>query len=164
MFRLTQNRQAWRDEEHEQWTKLRDHARSLVSQGQDHVEIPGRGGREARTAEVRMAAARVWIPAPSGTRQRFAQPVIAAWVVRIWEVNPPTGVEALEWILITSVPTNTVEEIRERRDWCACRWMDELLIKRWKSQGLVAQLSGSSVVRQMVRVWSRLLAVLNQRA
>jgi hypothetical protein len=85
-----------------------------------------RGGRPGREAVVQMAAAPVWIPAPSGTRQRFAQPVIAAWVVRIWEANPPKGVEALEWILITSVPTHTLEDLRERRDWYACRWMDEV--------------------------------------
>jgi IS4 transposase len=42
------------------------------------------------------------------------------------------------------------------------RWQVELLFKRWKSQGLVAELSGATVARQMVRVWSRLLAVLVQ--
>lgn len=125
LFRLTQNRQVWQDEEHAQWTKLRDHARSLASQGQDRVEIPARGGRAARAATVELAAAPVWIPAPSGTPQRFAQPVLAAWVVRIWEAQPPAGVEALEWILITAVPTDTLEDLRERRDWYACRWMVE---------------------------------------
>ena len=42
------------------------------------------------------------------------------------------------------------------------RWQIELLFKRWKSLGLIAELTGSTVVRQMVRVWSRLLAVLVQ--
>ena len=41
-------------------------------------------------------------------------------------------------------------------------WQVELLFKRWKSQDLVAVLSGSTAVRQMVRVWSRLLAALVQ--
>ncbi len=126
VFRLTQNRQVWQDAEHEQWTKLRDHARNLVSQGQDHVEIPGRGGRAARAAIVEMAAAPAWIPAPSGTRQRFAQPVISVWVVRIWEAHPVKGEEGLEWILITSAPTHTPDDLRERRDWYACRWMVEV--------------------------------------
>jgi hypothetical protein len=129
VFRLTQNRQVWESPERDKWTKLRDHARSLVSQGQDRVEIPSRGGRdarEAREAEVELAAAPVWIPAPSGTRQRMAQPVVAAWVVRIWEANPPKGTEGLEWILITSVPTHTLADLRERRDWYACRWMVEI--------------------------------------
>jgi hypothetical protein len=126
VFRLTQNRQAWQDADHQQWTKLRDQARRLVSQGQDAVEIPARGGRPARVADVELAAAPVWIPAPSGTPQRFAQPVLTAWVVRIWEAHPPAGVEGLEWILITSVPTATREDLRERRDWYACRWMVEV--------------------------------------
>ncbi len=90
------------------------------------MDIPSRGGRAGRQAEVEMTAAPVWIPAPSGTPQRGTQPVVAAWVVRIWEANPPAGVEALEWILITSVPTETIEDIRERRDWYACRWMVEV--------------------------------------
>ena len=37
-----------------------------------------------------------------------------------------------------------------------------MLFKRWKSQGLIATLSGSTEVRQMVRVWARLIAVLVQ--
>ena len=42
------------------------------------------------------------------------------------------------------------------------RWKIELLSKRWKSLGLIAELSGSTVARQMVRLGSRLLAVLVQ--
>ena len=34
------------------------------------VEIPGRGGRPARTATVSLAAAPVWVPAPAGTAKR----------------------------------------------------------------------------------------------
>jgi len=52
--------------------------------------------------------------------------VVAAWVIRIWEPDPPSGVEALEWILVTSVSTQTIAQIRERRDWYACRWMVEV--------------------------------------
>jgi hypothetical protein len=126
VFRVTQNRQAWVTPDRQELTTLRDYACGLASQGHDVVDIPGRGGRVARAAEVELAAAPVWIPAPSGTLQRAAQPVVAAWVVRIWEANPPTGVEGLEWILITSAPTQTIEEVRERRDWYACRWLVEV--------------------------------------
>jgi hypothetical protein len=129
LFRLTQNRQVWLSEENQEGDaggKLRDLARSLASQGRDSVDIPSRGGRAARTAEVELAAAPVWIPAPSGTPRRFQQPVVAAWVVRIWEANPPAGVEALEWLLLTSAPTQTLEELRQRRDWYACRWWIEV--------------------------------------
>jgi len=126
LFRVTQNRQVWTTPERGKLTNLRDYACGLPSQGRDTVDIPSRGGRAGRQAEVELAAAPVWIPAPAETRQRAAQPVVAAWVVRIWEANPPPGVEALEWILITSVATQTVDELRTRRDWYACRWMIEV--------------------------------------
>jgi Transposase DDE domain len=73
--------------------------------------------------------------------------------------------ERLAWcdwtILVTSVPADMLtppEAIVLYR----ARWQVELLFKRWKSQGLVAQLSGSTEARQMVRVWARLLTVLVQ--
>jgi Transposase DNA-binding/Transposase Tn5 dimerisation domain len=129
LFRVTQNRQVWttREGQHEDaLVGLRDFAASLSSQGCDQVDIPGRGGRAARTATVQMAAAPVWIPAPTGTPRRWSQPVVAAWVIRIWEATAPPGIEALEWILLCSVPTRDLEELKARRDWYSCRWMVEV--------------------------------------
>lgn len=73
--------------------------------------------------------------------------------------------ERLAWcdwtILVTSVPGELLtppEAIVLYR----ARWQIELLFKRWKSQDLVAVLSGSTAVRQMVRVWARLVAAVVQ--
>lgn len=107
LFRVVQNRQVWTTVAHEELVCLRDFACSLPSQGCDQVEIPGRGGRASRTTTVQLVAAPVWIPAPEGTPQCWSQPIVAAYVVRIWEANPPPGVEPLEWILLCSVPTQT---------------------------------------------------------
>jgi hypothetical protein len=127
LFRVTQNRQVWTTAAQEgPLLGLRAFAATLPSQGCDHVDIPARGGRAARTAAVQLAAAPVWIPAPDGTRQRWSQPVLAAWVIRIWEAQPPPGVQPLEWILVCSVPTRTLEELKERRDWYGCRWLVEV--------------------------------------
>jgi Transposase DNA-binding/Transposase Tn5 dimerisation domain len=126
LFRLTQNRQVFTTETHDQTALLRDYACTLPSQGQDVVDISGRGGRAARTAVVQLAAAPVWVPAPAGTPRRHHQPVIAAWVIRVWEAKPPAGVEALEWFLLCSLSSTTLEELKERRDWYCCRWMVEM--------------------------------------
>jgi hypothetical protein len=103
------------------------YVRSLPSQGSDTVDISGRGGRPPRTATVSLAAAPVEVPAPQGFPQQTRQPVLAAWVIRIWEAAPPAEVaEPLEWILLCSLPTQTVQALKERRDWYSCRWMLEV--------------------------------------
>lgn len=67
-----------------------------------------------------------------------------------------------EWtILITNVPNDLLKP-PEAVVLYRARWQVELLFKRWKSNGLVAELSGSSVTRQMARVWARLMAVVVQ--
>jgi hypothetical protein len=75
------------------------------------------------------------------------------------------SVKRLAWcdwtMLVTNVPLDLLTP-PEAVVLYRARWQVELLFKRWKSQGLVAQLSGATVARQMVRVWSRLLAVLVQ--
>jgi hypothetical protein len=75
------------------------------------------------------------------------------------------GAERLAWcdwsILVTNVlyelltPTEAVVLYR-------ARWQIELLFKRWKSFGLVAELTGSTDVQIMVAVWSRLIACVVQ--
>lgn len=73
--------------------------------------------------------------------------------------------ERLAWcdwtMLITTVPDELLNE-QEVIVLYRARWQVELLFKRWKSQGLVDVLSGSTDVRKMVRVWSRLIAVVIQ--
>ncbi len=73
--------------------------------------------------------------------------------------------ERLAWcdwtILVTNVPADLLTP-QEAAVLYRARWQVELLFKRWKSQGLVAELSGATVERQMVRMWSRLVAVLVQ--
>ena len=126
LSRLMQNRQVFLDEAGQQAAYLRDHARRLPSRGQDEVPIRGRGGRGARTARVELAAGRVWVPAPAEVPRRRGQPVPAAWVIRVWEPEPPAGVGALEWVPLCSVPSDGLEQLRQRRDWYGCRWLVEV--------------------------------------
>ena len=43
----------------------------------------------------------------------------------MWEPEPPDGVEPLEWVLLTSMPIQTVEHAWERVDWYRARWVVE---------------------------------------
>jgi hypothetical protein len=79
--------------------------------------------------------------------------------------EPAPTVARLAWcdwtILISSVPVGRLT-VNEAAVLYRARWQIELLFKRWKSQGRVADLCGSTDVRRMIRLWSRLLAALVQ--
>ena len=82
---------------------------------------------------------------------------------RKWNKEP--SVARLAWcdwtILVTSVPAAMLTP-KEAVALYRARWQVELLFKRWKSQGRIADLTGSTETRRMVRLWARLLAVLVQ--
>lgn len=79
--------------------------------------------------------------------------------------NAPPSRKRLDWcdwaIFVTNVPPErlTVEEVGTLY---RSRWQVELLFKRWKSLGGIAEMTGSTVARQLVGLWSSLLAVLVQ--
>lgn len=122
LVRAAQNRRVFVTPGHDRRAYAPDYARSLAGAAADTVDIPGRGGRPGRTARVCLAAAPVRIPAPAGTPRRQSRPARPAWVVRVWEPDPPAGVEEpLGWVLWSSAPTATAGELKARRDWYARR-------------------------------------------
>jgi len=127
LFRACQDRKVFVTPRHDREDYLMSYARALPGVGFDQVEIPGRGGRPPRSARVALASAAVWVPPPWGTPRRRSRPVLAAWVIRIWEVDAPAWVEEpLEWVLLCSIETTTAQQIRQRRDWYTSRWGAEV--------------------------------------
>jgi hypothetical protein len=47
---------------------------------------------------------------------------VALWAVQVREIEPPDGVEPIEWLLLTTVAVQTVADAIERVEWYACRW------------------------------------------
>jgi hypothetical protein len=114
-------------------------------------------GKNQRLA-CRLIAWRVPEEQANRRRQKLRQEVLR-------KSGQEPSAERLAWcdwtILVTSVPAEMLTA-EEALVLYRARWQIELLFKRWKAQGLVAELSGSSDVRKMIRVWSRLLAALVQ--
>jgi hypothetical protein len=102
--------------------KLMAFARTLPGQCCDSVEVSQKGGRAGRTAVVQLASAVVWIEPPRQLPNRRQYHDLRVWVVRVWEPNPPAGEEALEWVLLSTLPAEGDEELLRRRDWYALRW------------------------------------------
>jgi hypothetical protein len=114
--------------EQDEARKLIDYARSLSPQvgSENVVDVPAKKSQPARQAQVVMAWAKVTLSpssqAPEDERKHIP---ITAWVLRIWEIGVPDAVEALEWILLSSLPVANLEEARCRATWYACRWLCE---------------------------------------
>ena len=60
-------------------------------------------------------------------------PLLTVWALLVREEKPPAGVEAIEWWLLTTIPTSTVAEACERVEWYAARWWIEVYHKVLKS-------------------------------
>lgn len=97
-------------------------ARALAGQAEDVVEVRQKGGRPARQARVRLAACPAWVEPPTQLPRRRRYREVAVWVMRVWEDSPPAGAEALEWVLLSTLPARNREELLTRRDWYARRW------------------------------------------
>ncbi len=55
------------------------------------------------------------------------------WAVSVVEERPPKDVDPIEWLLLTSEPTETAEEAWLRVDWYGIRWLIEEFHKVEKS-------------------------------
>ena len=113
--------------------KLHDLARTLPAAGQRTVEAQAKDNQPARTAQVSVSWQLVTIrPSPQRRGEERGVPLLV-WVVRVWEADPPKGVEALEWILLTNVEVRTLADAFERVDWYGLRWIVEEYHKAQKS-------------------------------
>ena len=122
LVRAAQNRRVERDEEEIKYSLMR--ARSWLSQASRPFEVPPRHGRQARSTQLQLSFGQMILLPPRNAPRAGKDPV-TVWVLRVWEEQAPDGEEPLEWILLTSVPTTTLEQAWERVDWYGYRWLVE---------------------------------------
>lgn len=97
----------------------------------EHVlSVPRQGTRKARDANMELRFAQVDLRPP---KTRKTLPLLSAWAVWTREIDPPEGVPPLEWMILTTVPTQSEDEALERLDWYATRWQIEVYHRTLKS-------------------------------
>ncbi len=112
----------------EQPSFLLDYARLLPAhpEGGYTVAVPAREKRPARQAQVTLAWASVRICPPVQAPPSVQQcGPLCAWVVRAWEPDPPLDVEAVEWVLLSSLMVTTPAEAQLVVERYTCRWLVE---------------------------------------
>jgi hypothetical protein len=114
--------------------KLQDHLRSLPPAGvRRQITVRSHEGGPQRKATVVISWAAVVIPPPQQQCGYSRRIPLLVWVVRVWEPNPPAGVEAVEWFLLTNVAVQSAEDAWERVDWYCVRWVVEEYHKAQKT-------------------------------
>jgi hypothetical protein len=110
------------DDDNEQ-TPLWNYLPTRPLLGHCDLAIPGRGGRKARVATLEIRCAAIQLHPPKRLK---GAPALALWAVHAIEPKPPAGAEAVEWLLLTTVATVTLEDALERLRWYAVRWNIEI--------------------------------------
>jgi hypothetical protein len=97
------------------------------------VRLESRPGQPPRTAALSVAWRPVTLPRPRELWGRERRVALDVWVVRVWEAEPPAGVEPVEWLLVTNVAVTSTADAWERVDWYARRAVIEEFHKAWKT-------------------------------
>ena len=87
--------------------------------------------RQARETVVAVRATAVTLHPPS--RPDRCLPPVTVNVVWVQEVNPPLGEEPVEWLLLTTLPIDTLDQVRQVIQYYCVRWMIEILFRTLKS-------------------------------
>lgn len=107
-----------------------NHVQRQSLAGMALIQVPRKGKQKSRTAEFHIRFAEVTIKAPKD-KPNLGSVKLCAILAK--EVNPPKGVEPIEWKLLTNVPTLTPEDALTRIKWYALRWGIEVYHKTLKS-------------------------------
>jgi hypothetical protein len=124
LVRAMHNRKL-KDEQQRLWETIE----SRPVDGIQVLQVPRRGNRAARVAELEIRHAAVSLVASEGRKG----PAIAVWAVLAREQEAPDGVTPLDWMLLTTVPVTDFEQATERLMWYTRRWGIEVLHRTLKS-------------------------------
>ena len=92
---------------------------------------PRTSPRDARTAEVEVRGITVTLAPPS--RPDRTLPALKLNVVLVVEPNPPEGQDPIEWLLITTLPISTIQEVQLVVACYCIRWQIEIYFRTLKS-------------------------------
>lgn len=96
------------------------------------VRVAARDGKPAREAEVTVFRQAITFQPPA-RRTGEVLTAVTLWAVWVVEESPPDGVEAIEWLLLTSIAVLTDGWAQTIVDWYCGRWGIEIWHKALKS-------------------------------
>jgi len=134
----------------EQEGSVFDAVASAEPLGRIAVELRARPGMPARIATVEMRSIRLTLEPPKAEHSRLKP--LTLNVVEAREVEAPTGVEPIRWVLLTSWPAETFEAARRVVKAYSKRWLIEEYHKALKT--------GAGIEKSQLKTRQRLEALL----
>ena len=87
--------------------------------------------RDSREAEMEVRAAQVTLRPPWRADRKL--PAVTVNTVLVREADPPENDEPVEWLLLTSLPVDEIEQVRLVIQYYCARWMIEVFFRVLKS-------------------------------
>ncbi len=112
------------------YKKVRQEVASREPRTKRQVELPRTPKRAARTATLEIRAATVTVKPPH-TRSHL--PSVTHNVVLVEEVGGPGDDSDVSWLLITSLPIETVDDVLRVIDYYTARWPIEVFFRVYKT-------------------------------
>lgn len=106
--------------------------------------------RDERDAELGISASQVEWNRPSYLVD--SPRTLTVHIVRVWEIKPPIGADPIEWILITTEPIDTEEQILRVVDYYRERWVIEEYFHALKT--------GCALEKRQLESWDTLLKAM----
>lgn len=118
------------------------------------VHVAKRPAHPARDALVAVCYTSLTLRPPQHLRKQMKP--LSLYAVLVQEVEPPTAVDPLCWLLLTTIPVCSFDDAVERIDWYCQRWQIEILHKILKSGCRIeqAQLASDQRLMPMIAVFS----------
>lgn len=126
-------RAAWNRRVDQPEKYLWDHMKRIPISGFVTITVPRKKGQPPREAILSVRYDPISLKPPKHrSKEKDLQPM-TLWAIWAHEEHPPKGVEAISWMLLTTIPILSFEEALEKIQWYTCRWQIELFFKILKS-------------------------------
>ena len=112
------------------YKKVRDEVSNSELRSTQVIDLPRTPKRAARTAKLEVRAIRVTVKPP---HDRPYLPKVSYHVVLVEEVDGPGDGTDVSWLLITSLPIDTLAEVQRVIDYYVARWTIEVFFRVFKT-------------------------------
>jgi len=122
------------------WSMVEQQARAGIQQ----LQVPRRGNRRAREAQLEIRFLEVLLKPPKG---KASYGPLTLWAVLAQEIDAPPSVEPLRWMLLTTLPVDSFDGALEKLNWYAKRWGIEIFHRTLKSGCKIEERQLGSAIR-----------------